>query len=117
MNLTESQKKMLSEWLGECWHDPVRPKPGSIFRKCSKCGSYDMEDTRTFLDPRDQQACIDKLVKEGKWEEFWWYAAKIFCDTPRDVSFSFAAWLIRPVDENGAHFCRLVAEFLEKGAK
>ncbi len=122
MKLTDDQKKMLTEFLGECWHEM---KVIGGVRECC-CGVkgniatlFMHKGNRTFLTPDDQQACKDMLVEKGMWAKFYYWAEFQWADSDLEIDMklfgaSFNEWLFRPVDEYGEpHFCRLVAEFLE----
>ncbi len=124
--MNDDQKKMLTEFLGECWHEFRIPNilGGNMCIHCNKNIS-NLYSWRTFLTPNDQQACKDKLVEKEMWHEFQaftansdsWLAKPIDGDLyDEDATWDsdFELWLFRPTDESGEpHFCRLVAEFLE----
>ncbi len=128
--LTESQKKMLTEWLGERWHDfqPCTPNRPS---ECIKCGrrmyhfpvNGSPPQDRAFATDTDMMDCMRQLVKKGKWLAFSYfsmqqYKATFYFNWKEVAKGEVVKWLMRPTDERGEiHFCRLVAEFRpwEKG--
>ncbi len=137
MTLTESQKKMLTEFIGECWHEIVVGKEMYWKYFCESCKeefpnpSYPRAwKPRSFLTWQDLGDCNEALVKKGLGEEFikfcynkWVYPETQVKINPATIlairsSAGFDLWLFRPTDENDkAHFCRLVAEFMEKFVK
>ncbi len=94
MNLTESQKQKLIEFTGR----KIRIRPYS------------------WTTGNDMVAVKDKLGEKGLWEEFDRYAeeqSQIGVGSFLE-SYEYILRLFRHVDEKGeAHFCWLVAEFLE----
>ncbi len=125
--LSESQKKALTAYIGECWHEDITHYDTAEFHKCS-CGkdfTFSDEGTRyfeqhlttnrTFLTGNDMVAVMEAIVKKGEWRGFLKYVEDEF-EKVRDVNLSwteaFLAWLFRPTDEAGEpHFCRLVCEW------
>lgn len=61
--LTETQRKWLTEYLGECWHG----YPYDIIG-CDKCKNNDV-DNRTFTTAQDKQDLLEKVIEKGEWEE------------------------------------------------
>jgi len=119
VKMTEEQKKRLTEWLGECWHDENGGISDDMFSfKCSKCGKYrhfvdiDLEDSRSFTTSIDMMDVKDKLVKNGDDIEF---EAFVNLKFHQDLTFkkvdrntSFINWLINPI-----RFCKLAEEFIK----
>ncbi len=114
MNLTESQKKMLTEkLLKECF------KPGLVGFPYTFEG--ETNSNRTFLAAQDLMDCKDMLVKEGLWDKFWGFTLGKYINSGSYLGANFdktdsyhSGWLFRPTDEKGeAHFCLLVAQFME----
>ena len=130
MNLTENQKRLLTEFLGECWHEYIKQPPlekweidqGYIQTALCSCGSHScLKSNRTFTTYQDLGDVKDKLVEKGLWRKFWWFSFEKESKARKLASgevFSFSewdAWLFRPTDESGnPHFCRLVSLFLEE---
>ena len=100
MHLTDEQRRMLTEkLLEEPWENEMM---------C--CRSMN----RTFLTPQDLIDCKKALVKKGKWNKFRAFANNKWGEDEEETSF-FPIWSgVLALDETGeAHFCRLVAEFME----
>lgn len=119
--MDNSDRKMLAEWLNECWHEYdlggfrnleeyfmcVRGYP-----LCNKCNSHNIFQ-RTFTSPDDFFAVKNRLVDNDDWGEFTDYAsdaylAEIGRSSICDYCESFWCWLIDPT-----RFCQLAADFLK----
>lgn len=115
MTLTNNQKKLLTRFLGECWHEGDR-------RTCKHCGEImaicdhisgdgvDWEH-RTFDAWQDLGDLKEKLEEKGLWTKFYNYCASIHQDENTSDKRSvvrFTVWLLNP-----ATFMTLVAEFLK----
>ena len=122
MNLSDDQKKILLKLLKEGQHREAYDWPTG--RPTCTCGytcktesgldQHIKSHTRTFITWQDLGDCKDVLVKKGLWEEFECQCYPKWNLHPIPMIMSFANWLFHPTDENGeAHFCRLVAEFME----
>ena len=80
MQLTDDDRKMLTEYLGECWHeigDLVQHSTNMLSARiggmCSKCLASDITgdiNQRTFTTPADLHAVYSKMVERKEWEEF-----------------------------------------------
>ena len=74
--MTEEYQKILTEMIGECWHDDLKLNSDSRIereRKCPKCNKYliyAFMDNRTFTTPDDMMKVFRWLVDNGKWEGF-----------------------------------------------
>ena len=95
--MTDEDKKLLTEFLNECWHE----YEDSLH--CIKCGG--MDDNRTFTTAQDMQDLKDKLVEKGKWESFY---REIYRKSKFSWDCMFIDWLWRPES------CQLVADFLKE---
>ncbi len=128
--MTKDQEKILTEkLLKRCWHEVKRPKsePTVFHKRCVKCKKTiyiirgkPIDRDRTFLTWQDLGDCKEAFVREGLWEDFvdfaWADPSDRFNEKyPHGLyDAMFMAWLFRPTDEKGeAHFCRLVAVFLD----
>jgi hypothetical protein len=91
--LTESDRRLLTEYLGECWHE--WKGPSSNF--CSKCDKY-AERNRTFITIQDFYDLKVKIVERGEWEDFIEFAYRGVWDRicGRDTKGEFTNWLINP---------------------
>jgi len=124
--LTDEDRKRLTLYLGECWHEVVWGKiiPWHDCQKktlltCSCgnewCNLAHFEQNRTFATYEDLGKLKDKLVENGEWVHFRNYAHVIWkgddaleCPDNADADSWFTAWLFRPES------CGLVAEYLEQ---
>jgi len=114
--LTEAQRKRLTLYLGECWHERSCNVPASgIVYRCVKCKTavYPISE-HTFTTYEDLGKLKERLVENGEWDLFCAYAAYVFAGendlcgkqiTP-EMLINFTAWLLSP-----KMFCGLVAEF------
>jgi hypothetical protein len=114
--LTESEKKLLTEFLGECWHDRLIPVHASGV--CRHCNIYmdDWNDViqRTFTAWQDLGDLKEELVKKGMWLDFWMTSRDPWQRRVKHWD-DYASW-----DEylfNPAVFIPLCIEFLRKEAK
>jgi hypothetical protein len=119
--MNDADRKILTEMIGECWHEDKLFKcdDGSSFIRCPKCKlPISKWNLRSFTTPDDLFAVKEAIEKMGKWEEFFtttfneWYAVTEIPDD-RDRDAMFSTWLFRPTINGEPHFCQLVAEFLE----
>jgi hypothetical protein len=118
--MTENQKRLLTEFLGECWHESLET------RKCQNCGEVmaicdhipgDGVDWkhRTFTTWQDLGDVKDKLVENGRLTDFlewvlnYAYYNKIILSRREHVGVAWCWWeSLSALDR-----CRLVAEYLE----
>lgn len=115
-NLTEEQRKLLTEWLGESYHSYVFSREFAMgfphdVSKCS-CGltGYSVREictkaNRTFTTWQDLGDLKEKLVEKGLDMEFGSYSYDVYF---HDINYSGEdwAWYLDPI-----RFCHLVAEF------
>ena len=129
MKLTELQRKVLTEFLGEYGHSYTVGFRTGGRSKCS-CGrkgcsvlDFCQHENRTFLTWSDLGAVKDKLMERGLINDFYAFSFEIFIKESNQRHYNeevdglgvFFTWLFRPIDGFGEpHFCRLVAEFLEE---
>lgn len=101
--MDDEARKMLTEWLGECWHEC------EFVDSCCKCGMW-FPSNRPFTSPDDFFAVKNRLVELGLWGIFWWESNRIYeQESPGGGTLSgHANWLLDP-----KLFCDLVAKFLE----
>mgnify|MGYP000895782473 CR=1 FL=1 len=69
--MNEEDRRYLTEWGGDCWHDYQQAIGG---RRCKKCGEWDLEN-RTF----------------DTWEDFGWLVVAL---TERDLLWNFADYWV-----------------------
>jgi hypothetical protein len=100
--MNESDKKRLTKWLDECWHDS--------WSQCTKCERYYVKQ-RDFTSPADFFACFDKLVELGEWTKFEWWSIQ----RQPIGSVSYIQWLLSRTESGHYRLCVLVAEWLKEG--
>ena len=104
-DLTESDKKLLTEFIGEEWNT-IENSWGN---------SDGMPHNRTFTTPDDQHVVFKKLVDSEKWEKFYIAMRNNFCKDyitvcSRDLmEADFNVYLFI----NPERFCKLVSEYLK----
>ncbi len=105
--MTDDQRKALTEYLGECWHEYLRP-PSLNFYSCFKCGEIrtNYSSNRIFNTDADMMALFRKIVDNLKFGAFQNFAYKHFNEYP---NYTLTEWLFYEPER----FCNLVAEWLE----
>ena len=77
--LTDAERKLLTEYLGECWHEWLHIIPEEDdgyydYTECQKChekySGPHRGSQRTFTTPADLHAVFSKMVEKGKWPKF-----------------------------------------------
>ena len=109
MKITEEQRKLLTEWLGECWHE-WRFAPEDV-TPCLKCRSR--KDNRTFDNWEDFGAVVEKLRTTPKEEiDYLTHQCFIleFVESGAIKDSVYEMWLLYP-----ERFCILVAEAIKEG--
>jgi hypothetical protein len=61
VGLTDDERKVLTEYLGECWHSKETWYDCDTATHCKR---------RTFTTPADLHAVYSKMVERKEWEEF-----------------------------------------------
>jgi hypothetical protein len=120
--LTEDDRKLLTKFLGECWHDPLWHDMRSAI--CTTWGLNGIFDLHRSFSPGDWQDLGDlknKLVEKGMWREFRTFAQEAWCEE-RQKHYMFPLYsgglamsddyLIDP-----GVFIPLVVEFLKEREK
>jgi hypothetical protein len=59
--MTETQRKFLTEYLGECWRSQ------ETYYDCEK---GHIVQRRTFTDLKDKQDLLEKVIEKGEWDDF-----------------------------------------------
>jgi hypothetical protein len=117
--LDASNRKRLTEFLGECPHRWKFTRLSSVDGKseCQICGKtvWDGEkiiNRRTFTTPDDRQALCEKLWEKDAWEEFYCFARLKFDELHEGLSWDFihSYWIMV---EQPERLCYLIAKFLE----
>lgn len=109
--MTDDDRKLLTEYLGECWHKRDIDLPTALRCVCGMRFSYEDQlighiendneyRTRTFSTPADLHAVYSKMVEKVEWPEFMTFAGREH-DKGLDIinsktwGFFFTAWLFR----------------------
>jgi hypothetical protein len=119
--LSDEQKKRLTLFLGECWHELKRPKdePTVYSGKCIHCGlnqyvvrgGYPDRD-RSFTTPQDAHALAKKLVEVGRFGDFYIWAMELWGEERGGYVYEYTAWLFAE-PESPKRFSWLVCKYLE----
>lgn len=112
MTLTDERRKLLTEYLGECWHEPS----DDDYMLCRHCGATfigvwrddggfrHMEaivEQRTFTLDSDMMALFRTIYRNAKWNDFvYWLVDNSIYDTAIPEIF------LEP-----ERFCLLVSEW------
>lgn len=121
--MTDEQRKLLTEYLGECWHIPTsyfteeNICAGDICRKCGKRGNfYDGDlDNRTFTAEADMMVLYRRMVEKGEWRDFISYIQNRDA-RPWDIG-AFSEWISRLFCLSGEGYeerCQMVAERMRR---
>jgi hypothetical protein len=82
--MTETQRRFLTEYLGECWHEmKVVDYNGTVryqTMECYKCGcicnvdlpSYHRAMQRTFTTIQDKQDLLEAIIRKNEWYSVVW---------------------------------------------
>lgn len=120
--MTDEMRKMLTEWMGECWHEEdieytkkaIRdPRHRSVFAICSKCKkTYGRSKRdRTFTTDADMMTVFRAIRDKGKLRDFINYVcSRVEATIPRQPVY-FMQWLFI---DNPERACCLAADFLEE---
>jgi hypothetical protein len=102
--MTETQRKWLTEYLGECWHIPNGEiSTDMMSRKCSVCGKWlhfadiELGTNRTFTTAKDKQDLLEAVIK--KEQSIYHVFSSWSLDTGMD---DFVVWLIKLSPEETA---------------
>ena len=101
--MNDEDKKLLTEFLGECWH-----KPSSTDCSCGERHPPLMGNpNRTFTFWQDLGDLKNQLVKKEEWADFYWWVRSVIAI--EDIFSHFTSWLLNP-----KRFCQLVADYLKE---
>ena len=67
MKLTDERRKVLTKYLGLCWHEGRMPI--NCGYRCVKCGDTYVVN-RTFDTDTDMMTLFRRIFKEAKWNDF-----------------------------------------------
>jgi hypothetical protein len=121
--MTEDEKKDVTEnFLGECLHIiqwyPTDQGPG--YNQCLICKEINPRN-RTFTTWQDYGDCIEKLVENGEWRDFYIRARDMFCNDfmvvclRDDMEAEYNTWLHSRTESGEFRLCQLVSEFIREG--
>ena len=99
--MIETQRKFLTEYLGECFHSECENL------HCVKCGLSVLEiaNRRTFTTAQDKQDLLMAIIEKGEWSEFHIYAVGS-CPSNWNPE-EYTKWLIQLSPEKTAELiCR-----------
>jgi len=116
--MKDEDKKLLTEYLGECWHDCENDE------ECSKCKKtlrgYYFGTHRTFTTRADMMDLYDRLFQKHKWHKFTVFAKMRFSFNDYDQTFTnietgFYAWIFCLNGDGYEDKCQMVAEWIKEG--
>ena len=97
--MTDADRKLLTEFLGECWHEfsPRGITPAAD--RCVSCGKLRIQCIpdvrRSFTTWQDFGDVKEKLVEKGLWPEFRIHCINIYHYTLHDDG-RWELWLLDP---------------------
>jgi len=92
--MTDEDKKLLTEYLGERWRDKTVEDV------------FEWQDNRTFTTSQDMVDLVKKMVERGDWRKF----LRFTWESWPGFEGEFTAWLIT----DPARTCELIAEWMEE---
>jgi hypothetical protein len=117
--MDDKDRKLLTEWLGECWHEaPYNVPATDVVYRCVKCKTavYPASGFRTFTEDKDFFACFNRLVELGEWEKFIGYCKYTFvaiCKYYVDAG-DYEKWLLSRTDTGHYRLCVLAVEWIRR---
>ena len=109
MNLTDDQKKRLTEFLGEYYCHPDNCNNNcERYKTTTSPLCIDPISFRTFTTPQDMMDLKDRLVEKGMWEQFEQFSFWKWVGDKTLKEITFTRHIINP-----ATFIPLVSSFLE----
>lgn len=126
--MNTEQKKAVTKWLGECWHEKPVDRLYYPSCYCKLCGNYIDDwaylerERRTFTDPADFFAVWERLGERKSLGIFFDWAEEQFLLCPIDVDeyenasyeTDFKRWLLSKETDGTYRLCSLVAEWAAK---
>jgi hypothetical protein len=121
--MIETDRKLLTEYLGECWHD--YDWVNGVGWKC-KCGheAYlpdTFKNNRTFTTREDMMDLYEVIWKKREWEGFIDYSGNEDTEhdcsefeTTLDIFASMAAWLFCLSGSGYDAACQRVADWIKE---
>jgi hypothetical protein len=119
MSLTKEQKKALTEFLGECWHEYGIDSEG-YESSCIKCHTWRcQQERRAFTSESDMMALYRRLHEVKKWKEFYLWAVKKSTYEIYEgfelYDYEMSAYLFCLSRTGYEEWCGMCAEFLKEG--
>lgn len=130
--------KILTEYLGECWHDlagfgyPIRDDWFALkksythppkYNKCIHCGKSArfLRDNRTFTSRADMMDLYEAIAKKGEWFDYYYHMFNKFARLMADISKGstqqdFAAWLFCLNGQGYEERCQMVADWIKEAS-
>ena len=98
--MTDTQRKWLTEYLGECWKGDI------IDGICERCGTI-FSTNRTFDTAQDKQDLLEAVIRKGEWDAFivyidWFSVVNPAYRFTKAQIVSFISWLIQLSPEETA---------------
>jgi hypothetical protein len=126
--MNESDKKRLTKWLDECWHEnasncyhPISCSCGFEVGEGSRdelLSKHIEEGNRTFTEDADFFAYFNRLVELGEWREFFRFARNVWLDSisPYQSRYyidesTLNKWLLSRTESGHYRLCVLCAEW------
>ena len=116
--MNDKQRKLLTEYLGECWHELLTDSDFPAICSCGKGISTNDHHNRTFTTPDDLHALVCRMVERVDWLachsvlRLAWLRSEQG-DPLSDSYAEYTAWLIT----YPARTCQLIAEWMEHERK
>lgn len=113
--LTDDDKKLLTELLGEVFHgytDDVTPDGQWRMRSCYAFIRRENHSNRTFTTWQDTGDLKERIVEMGEWVSFCLYAFGEFTDAKYSDTTQLIDWLMNPI-----RFPELVVGWIKEGGK
>jgi hypothetical protein len=124
--MDDADRKLLTEYLGECWHEPGdRVSKESPVIQCAKCKKYyhPMSGFHTFTTLTNMMDLYEAIVKKGKWWEFVDYAGNqdtehsvTEFETTFQIFASIASWLFCLNGQGYEERCQMVADWIKEAS-
>ena len=108
--LTDDDRKLLPEYLGECWHESFADECNQC-KNCSVWKKRFTEWNRTFTTMPDLIALYEAIHGEGKWDDFFWWIGE---RSPSPFEAKANAWLFcLNAPDQIPERCKMVAEWMK----
>ena len=133
--MNEESRKRMTLYIGECWHESLILEQGwknavgaepFFTDRCRKCfavlsNSYqEYKNNRTFKDPADFFAVLEKLVEKGEdYNRLWDFVYDKWLESLKNGEYYYSTkdrfkWLLSRTPEGDYPLCVLVDEYLKE---